>query len=184
MDSLCSISLRHKISRSILSTAIILFLIAVASGAISAQAADEIIYPPDEIIGLWPGRALYPDHRHYAQRKGDITRITRETRPSIEIYKTQLGEQTTFANAIIILPGGGYTSLAYDLEGTEVAKWLNQIGYTAIILRYTVPSKRNPPIKDLQRAIGVLRYNADEFSINAETIGLLGFSAGGVRTGL
>ena len=155
------------------------------SGTISSQADDEVIYPPDQIIGLWPGRALHPDYRHYAKRKSTITRITWETRPSIEIYNPRSdfdsGSDTEFtsSNAVVILPGGGYTSLAYDLEGTEIAQWLNQAGYTAVILRYTVPSKGSAPLRDLQRAMGVLRHNAEKLRINPASIGLLGFSAGG-----
>ena len=59
--------------------------------------------------------------------------------------------------AVVICPGGGYNILAYDLEGTEVAEWLNSIGVTGIVLKYRVPrregrEKHDAPLQDAQRA--------------------------------
>ena len=86
---------------------------------------------------------------------------------------------------MIICPGGGYNILAWDLEGTEVADWLNSAGVTGIVLKYRVPAKRGPdlhgfiPLMDAQRAISLVRSKAGELGIDPKRIGILGFSAGG-----
>lgn len=84
----------------------------------------------------------------------------------------------------MICPGGGHHILAYDLEGTEVAEWLNTIGVTGIVLKYRVPF-RNPEnrsqaaVQDAQRAMSLVRSKAQGLKIDAKRIGILGFSAGG-----
>ncbi|MFO0910394.1 MAG: alpha/beta hydrolase [Isosphaeraceae bacterium] len=83
--------------------------------------------------------------------------------------------------------GGGYNILAMDLEGREVAEWLNSIGVTAVVLKYRVPrrpdtSKTDPPavaLMDAQRAVSLVRSKAKEWEIDPDRIGILGFSAGG-----
>lgn len=109
-------------------------------------------------------------------------RVTRVTRPRITVYRPSAAKNT--GAAVVICPGGGYHILAYDLEGTEVAKWLNSIGVTGIVLHYRVPrSKTRPkhelPLMDLQRAISIVRHRANELGIDPKKIGVLGFSAGG-----
>lgn len=89
--------------------------------------------------------------------------------------------------AVMVCPGGGYSILAYDLEGSEVCQWLNSIGVTGILLKYRVPrgkeqdSPRSPlgPLMDAQRAMSLVRSHAEDWKINPERIGVLGFSAGG-----
>jgi len=81
--------------------------------------------------------------------------------------------------AVIVCPGGGYSILAYDLEGTEICEWLNSIGVTGVLLKYRVPRRRDDALKDAQRAIGIVRSRAAEWKIDPKRIGILGFSAGG-----
>ncbi|MGK0185048.1 MAG: acetyl esterase/lipase [Verrucomicrobiales bacterium] len=88
---------------------------------------------------------------------------------------------------VVICPGGGYNILAWNLEGTEVAEWLNSIGVSAAVLKYRVPRRdpENPhawPLQDVQRAIRIVRSEADDRKIDANRIGVLGFSAGGHLT--
>lgn len=109
-------------------------------------------------------------------------RVTKVTKPMISIYSPK--PEINTGAAVVICPGGGYHILAYDLEGTEVASWLNKIGVTGIVLHYRVPrSKDRPkhelPLADLQRALSTVRAQADELGIDPEKIGVLGFSAGG-----
>ena len=85
---------------------------------------------------------------------------------------------------MVINPGGGYSILAWDLEGTEVAEWLNSFGVTAIVVKYRVPrrtgrAKHDAPLQDAQRALGIVRHNAKKWGIDPKRIGILGFSAGG-----
>src|SRR5205085_6948958 len=92
--------------------------------------------------------------------------------------------------AVVIAPGGGYNILAWDLEGEEVADWLNSVGVTGIMLKYRVPRREGaakdaaPPQAqmDAQRAISLVRSKAQDWNIDPKRIGMLGFSAGGHLT--
>lgn len=96
--------------------------------------------------------------------------------------------------AVIVMPGGGYTKVAVDLEGSEICEWLASIGVTGILLKYRVPDSgphyysdchcEKDPIKplalqDAQRAISMVRSKAKQWNINPKKIGVMGFSAGG-----
>lgn len=82
-------------------------------------------------------------------------------------------------SAIIVLPGGGYGHLA-DHEGEPIAKWLNRIGISAFVLKYRISPYQHPvPLTDVQRTIRYIRAHADEYGVDPQRIGVLGFSAGG-----
>ncbi|MFD2874414.1 alpha/beta hydrolase [Mucilaginibacter ximonensis] len=88
-------------------------------------------------------------------------------------------------SAVIICPGGAYAILAIGHEGYAVAKEFNKIGITAFVLKYRLPSdqimvdKTVGPLQDAQTAIMIVRKNAEQWGINPQKIGILGFSAGG-----
>lgn len=110
-----------------------------------------------------------------------VLRITNISEPTLTIYPAP--EEVATGTAILICPGGGYEILAYDLEGDEVCEWLNNIGITAVLLKYRVPrraglEKHEAPLQDLQRAMGYVRTHAEELNIDPERIGVMGFSAG------
>lgn len=110
-----------------------------------------------------------------------VLRITNVSEPTLTIYPAP--EEVATGTAILICPGGGYEILAYDLEGDEVCEWLNNIGITAVLLKYRVPrraglEKHEAPLQDLQRAMGYVRTHAEELNIDPERIGVMGFSAG------
>lgn len=121
-----------------------------------------------------------PQEKH---TENDILWITEIRTPTIEVYLPPKRHQNK--KAVIILPGGGYHGLAYDLEGIEIAKWYNTIGYTAFVLKYRTPErhtgdfKNKIPLSDAVRAIKYIRKNADRWSIDPHNIGIMGFSAGG-----
>jgi acetyl esterase/lipase len=116
-----------------------------------------------------------------------VIRLANVSTPSLAIYRPAKDKDT--GAAVIVCPGGGYNILAYDLEGTEVAEWLNQIGVTALVLKYRVPA-RDPKkrysaaVQDAQRAVSLVRAKATEWNLDAKRIGILGFSAGGEAAGL
>ena len=121
-----------------------------------------------------------PDGRLVAGRR--VTRLTNVSVPTVAIFRPKPEVDT--GAAVVIAPGGGHTILAYDLEGTEVAAWLNSIGVTGIVLKYRVPG-RDPDrrwlaaAQDGQRAVSLVRGRADEIGIDPDRIGIIGFSAGG-----
>src|SRR3989442_8559128 len=115
--------------------------------------------------------------------------LTNVTRPTLTIYRPAKDKDT--GAAALICPGGGYHNLAWDLEGEDVARWLNSLGVTGIILKYRCPRrpgdvKGEPPagpLKDAQRAISLVRSRAKELGIDPKRIGMIGFSAGGPLVG-
>ena len=88
--------------------------------------------------------------------------------------------------AVVVFPGGGYNSLAMDLEGTEICDWLTSRGITAVLLKYRVPTPKVgryreslQALQDAQRTLSLVRANAAKWHIDARKIGVIGFSAGG-----
>jgi len=107
------------------------------------------------------------------------------TKPTITVFRPAKDRST--GAAMIICPGGGYWNLAWDLEGEEVAAWLNTVGVTAFVLKYRVPRRPGQPeplpapgpLLDAQRAVSLVRSRAAEWAIDPKRIGMVGFSAGG-----
>jgi len=99
--------------------------------------------------------------------------------PELTVYLPPEDERT--GAAVVILPGGGYKMLATDHEGHDVARWLNSHGIAGIMATYRRgEAYRHPvPLIDAQRAIQTVRARADEWDIDSERVGILGFSAGG-----
>jgi len=115
------------------------------------------------------------------------------SRPAMTVYSPN-GKNT--GAAVVVFPGGGYLDLAIDLEGTEVCDWLTSKGITCVLLKYRVPGEPGYPkpapypksgpypespmaLEDAQRTMGLVRFHAAEWHIDAHKIGVLGFSAGG-----
>lgn len=98
--------------------------------------------------------------------------------PTLTYYPSGRGNTRS---AVIVAPGGGYGNLALNHEGRQVANWLNAQGVSAFVLRYRLgPTYRHPvPLNDALRAVRMVRSRATEFGLNADRIGILGFSAGG-----
>ncbi|MFL9837313.1 alpha/beta hydrolase [Flavobacterium sp. ST-75] len=103
--------------------------------------------------------------------------------PTLTVFKPQ--KQSDKKSAVIICPGGGYAVLATGHEGKDVAEALNKMGVTAFMLKYRLPNdtimkdKKIAPLQDAQRAIQMVRENAELWNIDPNKIGILGFSAGG-----
>src|SRR6266487_544490 len=160
----------------------------------SAAAAAEPL-----VVELWPGKVPDESGNIGAERfrmspaldrkQVEVTEptqmITDVTKPTLTIYRPAKEQNT--GTAILICPGGGYWNLYWQLEGEEVAAWLNSIGVTGIILKYRVPRRpgepeKEParrPLQDAQRAVRLVRSKAEEWGIDTQRIGIVGFSAGG-----
>lgn len=138
-----------------------------------------------ETIQLWSGEI--PNHQKTneveTQEKGDILWIKNVQEPSLEIYLPTKRNAT--GKAMVICPGGGYQGLAYDWEGTDIAKWLNSKGIAAFVLKYRLPKSNSiiighkAPLQDAQRAIRLVRHNSEKWNVSKNQIGIMGFSAGG-----
>ena len=108
--------------------------------------------------------------------------------PTLTVYRPKQNKSN--GTSVVICPGGGHYILAWDLEGTEVAQWLNELGVTAFILKYRVPSREREgrrwisAVQDAQRAVSLVRNQAKRFNIDSDRIGILGFSAGGETAAL
>ena len=101
------------------------------------------------------------------------------------IYAFFPSNQENKGAAVLICPGGGYQHLAYVISGTQLAKWFNTLGISAFVLNYRLPNspdlKRREiaPLQDAQRAVKIIRANAEKWQIKTDKIGVLGTSAGG-----
>jgi len=138
-----------------------------------------------ETIDLWSNGI--PNYQETDQKEtqddGDILWIEKVQKPTLEIYLPTKRNAT--GSAILICPGGGYQGLAYDWEGTDIAKYLNANGIAAFVLKYRLPKSissnadHNVPLLDAQRALRLIRHDAEKWGVSKDRIGIIGFSAGG-----
>ena len=137
-----------------------------------------------EISAIWPDGKMpgaATDKKEWAtvleKRIGgkDVLIVGGVSKPTIELFRAEAKAPTGF---VIICPGGGYSSLAYDYEGTEIAQWLNARGVSAMVLKYRVPDNPEGALMDAQRAVRLARANAEKWNIAPNKIAVMGFSAG------
>ena len=122
-----------------------------------------------ETINIWPkGQMAGMDADKVSAKK------TTET-PRLSLYLPKTDKKTGF---MIICPGGGYGGLASGHEGTEIAEWLADEEIPCAILHYRVPNMPNGALMDIQRAIKLVRSNAEKWNIDPNKIAIMGFSAG------
>ncbi|HZE98542.1 MAG TPA: alpha/beta hydrolase [Planctomycetota bacterium] len=156
-----------------------------------------------EVVDLWPGAPpgdagiAGPEKDLELQVKGKSyevggrpTRwITNVSKPALHVYRAAKDKDTGVS--MLIAPGGGYHNLGWDVEGEEIAAWLNSLGITGIILKYRCPRRPGDekgvppsgPLKDAQRAVSLVRSRAAEWGLDPKKIGIVGFSAGGHLSG-
>ena len=115
--------------------------------------------------------------------ENNVTIVRNITIPTITYYPAPA--QSATRSAVIIFPGGGYTINAISHEGHDIARRFNAIGVTAFVVKYRIPddktmeNKEIGPLQDAQQAIKTVRENAATYRIDANKIGIMGFSAGG-----
>ncbi len=128
--------------------------------------------PPEKVLEQVPGKKL-------------VRRVTNVSQPTITVFRPAKEKDTGVA--VLVCPGGAYSILAMDLEGEEVAAWLNSLGVTGIVLKYRVVQRKDSgprmtaplePLQDAQRALSLVRSKAKEWGLDPGRIGMMGFSAG------
>lgn len=162
-----------------------------------------------ELIRIWPGAAPGAEswtgpevEQDGVVDAGPIRVKTNVTVPMMEVVRPEPGKSNN--TAMLVLPGGAFMALAWDLEGTEVAHWLAERGITAFILKYRVGSLQLEPgqsaptdldelirllephrrlaVADAGEAIRIVRRQAASFDVDPQRIGMIGFSAGAITT--
>jgi acetyl esterase/lipase len=174
-------------------TSLIRCAIAILFFAGAALAADS----PPQVIPLWPAGSptlkgtdekeiTRPENPKPGERINSIVNVHN---PSIEVHLPPKEKAT--GTAVIVAPGGGHRQLVWGSEGTDIAKWLNELGVAAFILKYRLAFTPNyqytvegEALADTQRAIRIVRARADEWGVKPNRIGVLGFSAGGALAAL
>jgi acetyl esterase/lipase len=134
------------------------------------------------LVHIWPGNVPGEKESKHAplfssDTSNNVLRISEVTDPSFIVVEADPARKN--GAAVLICPGGGYSILAMDLEGYEIAKWLSKAGYTAFVLQYRVPQKQEGALQDAQRAMRIIRNEATKYEIKPDKIGIMGFSAGG-----
>lgn len=168
-------------SRPVFALAIVLVL------ALSAQSAEPAV------VKLWSGKApgetkdIGPEELTQPKPgQADVKRLGKVSEPTITVYPAPTDKAT--GAAVIVAPGGGYSILAIEHEGTQTCEWLNTLGVTAVLLKYRVPKRAMQmpdnlaAIQDAQRAVSLTRSHAKDWGIDPDRVGMLGFSAGGNLT--
>ena len=142
-----------------------------------------------EVINLWPDNAIpneIPGARITEKSETDtngILRISSVSVPTITAYLPVKAKMTGVA--VMICPGGGYGILAASHEGSDIAKWFNEMGVAAFVLKYRLPNakimtnQQEVPLLDAVQGITLIRQNAGKYGIDPTKIGVMGFSAGG-----
>ncbi|HEX4609163.1 MAG TPA: alpha/beta hydrolase [Urbifossiella sp.] len=167
----------------------LLFVAALAALVPAAGPAAD----PSAVIDLWPGKAPGEAKDIGSEKliepkpgQADVVRLTNVSRPSIAVYPAPKDKAT--GAAVIVAPGGGYSILAIEHEGTQVCEWLNTLGVTAFLLKYRVPKRdmqmpdNLAAVQDAQRAVSLVRSKAADWKLDPNRVGMLGFSAGGNLT--
>jgi endo-1,4-beta-xylanase len=160
-----------------------LTLFAAATFAAATALADPAV------IDLYPGAApgsegVHEEEVWQERGKGIVDRsVAKVHQPTLTAY-LPLAEKNSGV-AIIIAPGGGYSHLAIDKEGHDIAKWLNTMGVAAFVLKYRLPRTEGhsytveTALADAKRAVRLVRSRAGEWKLDSQRIGMMGFSAGG-----
>lgn len=129
-----------------------------------------------------PNQIAVPNEEREDPFEGIII-VSKVTEPAYQYFKVK--EDNIKRPCVIICPGGGYFILATSHEGVDVAKFFNSIGINAMVVKYRIPNdkaqvdKTIAPLQDAQQAMLLARTNAAEWGIDANKIGIMGFSAGG-----
>lgn len=181
-------------SARLLPVLLVLPLLAPLMGPVgSARAAD----PVHPVVFLWPPNAptlkgkdqkevTDPPNPAPGARVGKIENVHN---PSLEVHLPPAGKGN--GTGVIVAPGGGHRNLVWGSEGTDIAKWLNELGIAAFVLKYRLAQTKGfsytvegEALDDTKRAIRIVRHRAKDWGVEPAKVGVLGFSAGGALAAL
>ncbi|PIB91358.1 alpha/beta hydrolase [Caulobacter sp. FWC2] len=173
--------------RGALATFVTGFLASLAAKSVEAAPMEPLADPTESIV-LWPagppGGETVTVEEVIIERgdpKGVRDRAMAHTRkPVLQVFRPK----TPNGAAVMLIPGGGYVRAVLDKEGYEMARWLNQHGYTCFVLFYRMPGDgwaagADTPLQDAQRGIRLIRARAAEMGFSPDRVAIMGFSAGG-----
>jgi acetyl esterase/lipase len=136
------------------------------------------------VIPLWKNGAPGFENRKSEPEEAKDYWVKNINNPTLTIYFPP--KDIANGTAVLICPGGGFRLLVFKAEGIDPAKYLNKLGITAIILKYRLPREPNSPYslekqpaEDAYRAMRTVRSYSQEWKIDTNRVGMLGFSAGG-----
>jgi acetyl esterase/lipase len=157
---------------------------AAPRAVVSVRSSIELVRPSEavhaakpQVIPLWP-EGVPGLLANAAEERIVDGRIVGIHYPSLTLYTPAAGRAN--GTAVIYCPGGGYVRLSIGDEGGADTKWLNGLGVTVFVLKYRLVEYGHPaPLRDVLRAIRIVRSRTAEFGVRPDRIGLLGGSAGG-----
>jgi acetyl esterase/lipase len=185
-------------------------LVAVAAGVVSIGGAPPSAGVPakPDVVRLWPGQAPGTEGWRAAEEEVDVTLpnvgkihvITNVTVPTVTVFRPAKGRAN--GTAMVVLPGGSFRALAWDVDGLETGQWLAGKGITAFVLKYRVcppvdgesfgeslqdfaratQKRRAIAVADAEQAIRFIRAHARQYAIVPKRVGIIGFSAGAMAT--
>jgi acetyl esterase/lipase len=154
-------------------------LLALLLGAMSSRAADK-----PQVIPLWDnGAPGFEDRRNEPeQTKGNSVHNIHN--PSLTVFPAP--KEKANGASVLVVPGGGHRELVFNAEGFGPAKYLNDLGVTAFVLKHRLARETNSPYslqihprQDAQRAMRLIRSRTAEWNLDTNRVGAMGFSAGG-----
>ena len=152
--------------------ALLVCVAAPSYGAAEGRALDN-----PKVIALWPEGVPGPVVPAAPEGVQD-GRVVRVSVPTLTVYAPAAGKAN--GAAAIVCPGGGYMVLALDKEGAEFTRWLNDLGVTVFVLKYRIAPQQHPAaLRDVLRAVRLVRSHAADFGVDPHRIGVVGASAGG-----
>ena len=131
------------------------------------------------VIKIWPDLAPGSENKENNEQWNDSSSVTNVYQPDLTVFLP--ADHAGPMPAILVFPGGGYRNVVMEKEGYKIARWLNENGIAAFVLKYRLDV--DEALHDAQRAVRVVRSSAGEYGLDPNKIGVIGFSAGGHLAG-